>query len=564
MRDIVFHPLRDVGIQNGSIQDGSTQNGSTQNGSIQDVCIPERMNCPYYYHPHPLAAEAAAIVQSEISLYKEWMEEVSKGKMFGVLVVVNSDGVVGYLQAFSGQLHGTFTHEGWVPPVYDFLAPDGFFRQEERCISEINAKVTSLSNDKVAAQARRDLHEQEELSRNAVEEMRRVVAERKHARELLRAESGYSTPEMIRESQFLKAELKRLIRAESERLQPLRDIVSGHDRKIRLLREERKHRSELLQQKLFDHFVVVNGNGDNATLSELFRDTPQRVPPSGSGECCAPKLLNYALSHGMRPVALAEFWWGESPQGLIRRHLSYYPACSGKCKPILDFMLQGVNVEPNPLLLSQTSADVEIVYEDEWCMIVDKPSGMLSAKGRGEAQCVIDTLQEGRGDSTELYNVNRLDMQTSGLLVLAKLPYAQSALRRLFEERKVEKVYEAVLDGEYRGPSEGVITLPLAPDYIHRPCQKVDKEKGKEAITHYYILRVREGYTYVLLHPITGRTHQLRVHCAHHEGLAIPIVGDSLYGTASGKMMLRCVKMSFQHPFTGETLKLEVPSFDCM
>lgn len=540
--DAIFRPLSDVAMAD----------------------MPQRLNCPYYYQPHPLVQRVARDVQAEIALHEAWSEEIARGKMFGVLLVRTHDGVLGYLKAFSAQLQGTFIHDGWVPPVYDYLSPDGFFRTEGRRISEINAKLQRLQDDETAAVLRQQLAEQVKLSQRRLDDMRHAVAEKKRERDAMRAELGCSTPEMIRESQFMKAELKRLVKAEDERLRPLRDVVSEHERRIGQLREERKHRSEKLQQKLFEHFVVTNGNGDKATLLDLFRDTPQGVPPSGSGECCAPKLLNYAFTHGMQPVSLAEFWWGESPQGLVRRHLSYYPACSGKCKPILDFMLLGVSVEPNPLLLSQSSVDVKIVYEDEWCMIVDKPSGILSAKGKGEALCVIDVLLKGRGDSLDLYNVNRLDMQTSGILVLAKSLDAQSELRKLFEERQLEKVYEAVLDGEFRGPSKGIITLPLSPDYIHRPCQKVDKENGKESVTHYYIIRVREGYTYVRLHPVTGRTHQLRVHCAHREGLAIPIVGDALYGTPSKKMMLRCVAMTFRHPFTGETLKLKVPSFDCM
>lgn len=542
---------------------------TTNNAILQhlpDVAVaelPQQLNCPYYYQPHPLALRAAEEVQAEIASREEWSEEVRRGKMFGVLVVRACDGSLGYLKAFSAQLQGVFEHDGWVPPIYNFLSPDGFFKTEERKISEINARVKCLQTDEASKALRQQLAEQEEVSRRKIDDMRTVMVEKKRIRDAKREELGATTPEMIRESQFLKAEMKRLVKAEGERLLSLRQAVDEHRRLLETLRAERKHRSEALQQELFRHFVVVNGRGEKATLLELFRDTPQRVPPSGSGECCAPKLLNYALCHGMHPLAMAEFWWGESPQGLVRHHLSFYPACSGKCKPILDFMLQGVDVEPNPLLLSCTSGDVKVVYEDEWMMIVDKPSGMLSAKGRGEAPCVIDVLLGDRVDLSELYNVNRLDMQTSGLLVLAKTLRAQSSLRRMFELRQVNKTYEAVLDGEYHGCPSGVISLPLAPDYIHRPCQRVDKEKGKEAITHYYISHVREGLTFVRLHPVTGRTHQLRVHCAHREGLAIPIVGDTLYGTPSEKMLLRCVEMSFQHPFTTDTLNLKVPSFDC-
>lgn len=542
VRNVVLHPL--------VCEDG--------------VSLPVRMNNPFYYQPHPLAVKAAGQVQTELASHEGWAEEIGKGKMFGVLVVSTADGDIGFLKAFSGQLQGTFSHVGWVPPVYDFLSPDGSFIAEEKRISLINAELTQLSDDDSLRDMRRRMQAQDAESRSVIEAMRAEVAEKKVQRDRKRIELGVTTPEMIRESQYMKASLKRLIKDEERKLQPLREKLQEYDRRMAFLRTERRRLSEESQRKLFDYFIVVNGNGAKASLSELFRDTVQKVPPSGSGECCAPKLLNYALLNGLRPLALAEFWWGESPRGLVRNHLSYFPACSGKCKPILDFMLQGVDVEPNALLVSGVSAEIDVVYEDDWLVIVDKPSGVLSAPGRGEASCVVDLLLQQRCDLKNLYNVNRLDMQTSGLLLLAKTLDAQVLLRKMFEKREVEKTYEAVLDGEYYGSPDGTISLPLSADYIHRPCQKVDHQGGKEAITHYYILRVREGYTYLRLHPVTGRTHQLRVHCAHREGLGIPIVGDALYGTRSEQMLLRCVAMRFTHPFTEITLNLKVPSFDCM
>jgi len=317
-------------------------------------------------------------------------------------------------------------------------------------------------------------------------------------------------------------------------------------------RADHSARSEELQRWLFDHFFVLNARGEQRNLSDIFSSTPQRVPPSGAGECCAPKLLQHAFACHYRPLCMAEFWWGESPRGEIRHHLNYYPSCQGKCKPILNFMLEGICVDPNPLADAE-GRDVEIVYEDEALLFVSKPAGMLSVPGRVERESA-ESLLSRRYPFVKM--AHRLDMATSGLLVAAKTPEVHRALQQQFEHHEVRKRYVALLDGVPE-KSEGTVRLPLMPDFINRPCQRVDYENGKLAITSYRVVAVEQGRARVLLYPKTGRTHQLRVHCAHRDGLGCPIVGDALYGTAATRLYLHAEWMEIVHPLSQKIIRVE-------
>lgn len=316
-----------------------------------------------------------------------------------------------------------------------------------------------------------------------------------------------------------------------------------------------REESKRLQEYIFSQYRMLNAKGEERDLLDIFATTPLRYPPSGSGDCCAPKLLQYAFRHALTPLCMAEFWWGESPRDEVRHHLHYYPACMGRCKPILGWMLQGLMVDENPL--ERVNADLEeqlrVLYDDEWLMVVDKPSGMLSVPGRSDVPCMADIVKKRM--TISVLPVHRLDMFTSGLQILVKGADMQSSLQRLFEGRQVQKRYVALLDGVVEADS-GEIRLPLSSDYLNRPRQRVDYEHGKTAVTRYEVVWRREGRTLVNLFPHTGRTHQLRVHCASREGLGCPIVGDALYGTPAERLCLQAQELTFRHPITNAPIHI--------
>lgn len=515
---------------------------------LDDIILPQKLNCPFYYQPHPACLLAVEAVKTDVAGMEEWEDEVERGKMFGVLVVEDESGDVGFLKAYSGQIGGREDWEGWVPAVYDYLQPDGYFAVHERAISQVNRDVEAMErSDRHRLDCARLAKSREEAARQ-IEEYRAFMSESKRQRRL-RRDAGEDEADLVRESQYQKAELKRLKQRLDDEQRPLQNIVDDFDTELLGMKRKRKQMSDDLQRWLFSRFVVRNANGECRDLLDIFKGTPQMVPPSGAGECCAPKLLQYAYVHGLKPKAMAEFWWGKSPVGEIRKHLSFYPACYGKCKPILDFMLQGLDVEENPLDGEEHVDELRIVYEDEWLVIADKPAGMLSVPGKSQRASAQDVLSA-QLSGISLFPVHRLDMQTSGLLMFAKTEDVQRMMHKAFATREVRKMYYAVLDGAFRGPKEGYVELPLAADYMNRPRQKVDMAEGKNAVTHYYILNISANRTHVKLFPLTGRTHQLRVHCAHPDGLGLPIVGDDLYGTHNVRLMLHAETLEFMHPIT--------------
>lgn len=521
--------------------------------------LPIRFNCPYYYEPHPLCTLAAAEVQAELSSREDWREEIGRGKMFGVLAVRDGEGRVAYIKAYSGQIGGRADWPGWVPAVFDYLNPEGYFCREESQITEINHMLRECADSKELKAAEAELKSIDSEASEALTAYRTAMAEAKQRRDEERSRTGVTTEAMIRESQYQKAELRRMRLHWDERKAEAEARRLALRRPIDEMRQERQQRSEALQQWLFSQFVMVNARGETRSLLDIFSPTPQRVPPSGAGECCAPKLLQYAFTHGMTPLAMAEFWWGESPSGELRRHLDYYPACQGKCRPILDFMLQGMDVEPNALEEAETTDTVDILYEDEWLLAINKPAGMLSVPGRNDRDSAIDIVARMRPDEPQPYAVHRLDMATSGILLLAKSEDVQRIFHSLFAQRSMRKTYIAVVEGEPKGATEGTISLPLSADYINRPRQRVDLEKGKESVTEYRIIGSHQGRTRLELHPLTGRTHQLRVHCASPSGLACPIVCDSLYGHRAGRLLLHAERIEFIHPFTSAPVAIVAP-----
>ena len=330
---------------------------------------------------------------------------------------------------------------------------------------------------------------------------------------------------------------------------------------------DHKEMSQALQLWLFRQYRMLNARGEEKDLVEIWQDyhsSPRirekyPLPPGGTGDCCAPKLLQYAYQHDLKPVCMAEFWWGPSPKSEVRHHGQFYPACSGKCKPVLAWMLQGLDVDPNPEVQGLLHQEPRIVWEDEVMVVVDKPSGMLSLPGKiGDDSVATWALKRWPGAML----VHRLDMMTSGILLVAKTSDAYHHLQKQFEERTIKKKYLAVVEGVPQ-QEHGIIDLPLSSDPLNRPYQMVDYAHGKRAITEYRALtRVTKEpsrcYTLLALWPHTGRTHQLRMHCAHEQGLGCPIVGDELYGQKADRLYLQAQAITFVHPVTGKRMHFEL------
>lgn len=526
---------------------------------IAPAALPGQFTYPFHYTPHPLCVLAAEEVQRYLASQEQWKEELQQGKMFGVLIVESADGKIGYLSAFSGNLAGSNRHPFFVPPVYDLLQPDGLFKREEENISALNLCIREMEQEAGYRERKHSLKETVAASCQALKEAKEALKSAKEARELRRQQHPDEEEQaaMIRESQHQKAEYKRLEKEWKNRIFAMQAEVEAHEVRIENLKTERKVRSADLQQWLFGQFKMLNGLGEVKDLCAIFEQTVQKTPPAGAGECAAPKLLQYAYLHGLKPLAMAEFWWGDSPKTEIRRHGYYYPACKGKCEPILKHMLQGLEVEPDPLSASACSkAELEILLEDEWLLVVNKPAGMLSVPGKGEVDSVYKRVREWYPDATGPMIAHRLDMATSGLLLIAKTKEVHQNLQAQFKNRSIKKRYTALLDGIML-PDAGEIDLPLCPDLQDRPRQLVNREWGKPALTRYEVLERKENRTRIAFYPLTGRTHQLRAHAAHPLGLNCPIVGDELYGKKADRLYLHAEYLEFRHPVSGEVLSVE-------
>ena len=595
---------------------------------VSHLALPEKFTYPFHYTPHPLCVLAAEEVKEYIASRKEWQEELAFGKMFGVLIVQTDNGItnneenqIGYLAAFSGNLDGKNLHPYFVPPVYDLLQPEGFFKIEEEQISAINIRIRELENSSSYLDSKEKWKIETEQAKAVLNQAKAELKMAKEAREIRRQSSpelsGEEQASLIRESQYQKAEYKRLEKEWKKRLEELETEVRHFDIEIERLKTERKERSAALQRKLFEQFRMLNAQGEVKDLYTIFEQTVQKVPPAGAGECALPKLLQYAYLHQLKPLAMAEFWWGDSPKNEIRHHGYYYPSCKGKCEPILQHMLQGLEVDENPLLNPvHEEEELEIVFEDEWLLVVNKPAGMLSVPGKAEDRdSVYHRLKKKYPEATGPMIVHRLDMATSGLLLVAKTKEVHQDLQAQFANRSIKKRYVAVLDGVIikteketkpiaekailiaketvstkktakaeRTGNTGRIELPLCLNPLDRPRQMVSSEHGKEAITEYQIIseseritsesentfnesnRIDESersinesrkYTRIVFYPLTGRTHQLRVHAAHPEGLNCPILGDELYGKKADRLYLHAEYIEFRHPIYGDTLCIQ-------
>lgn len=386
------------------------------------------------------------------------------------------------------------------------------------------------------------------------------------ARKIQREQPADSSEEQLtdlleslrKESVREQYQLKELSRYWKNRLAEIQLEIDEHQSAIILLKEERKYMSASLQQKLFDQYSFLNQYGNEKNLCEIFEHTAEARPPAGAGECAAPKLLQYAFLHKLRPVAMAEFWWGQSPKSEIRIHGQFYPACRGKCEPILAHMLEGVEMDENPMLTNPAEGrDVEIVYEDEALVVVNKPAEFLSVPGKNVQDSVYERMRLKYPNATGPLIVHRLDMSTSGIMLVAKTKESHKVLQEQFIKRTIKKRYIALLDGVVES-EEGFIDLPLRVDLDNRPHQLVCYEYGKPACTKWEVVERKNNKTKIHFYPITGRTHQLRVHAAHPMGLNSPIVGDDLYGNKGERLHLHAEWIEFKHPTSKEIMTIQV------
>ncbi len=630
-----------------------------------DIARPKQFNDPFDYEPHPLSILAVEEVQRYIMEHPEIKADADQGKMFGVLVVslprkdegerrkeitseIQDEGAgIGFLAAYSGLLAGRNDWEWFVPPVFDAQDPDGYFKVHEREITQMNHEVELLEKDLDDFYHQSDYLKMLRTTENLLSEHEKKMKTAKVLRDMKRLQRNISpeeNAELIRESQFMKAEMRRIKKRCEELEKPWKEKEQSLTDRIEQLKKQRKEASDDLQRWLFLQYKMRNAQGETKDLIEIFNDYNGQLPPAGSGDCCAPKLLQYAFENNLQPLCMAEFWWGASPKMEIRHHLNYYPACRGKCLPILGWMLGSVfsrSVEcgtfgaarakdagidlaesrqkSTKLMWSENSTEIQssipenshtqnishstfhtphstirILFEDSHLLVLNKPAGMLSVPGKTGEESVESRMREYLRDEVNPIIVHRLDMDTSGLMVVAKTKWTYTELQKQFLEHQVEKTYVALLEHMPEGkPLKGTISLPLRPDIYDRPRQLVDWENGKEAVTEYCIMRSVECGVWsensteilssvpenshtqsishstlhtphstirIILRPHTGRTHQLRIHCAHQEGLGVPIVGDVLYGHRADRLYLHAETLSFIHPKTGERLTFTAPA----
>lgn len=542
---------------------------------ISGIELPEKFTFPFYYEPHYLAKIATEEIQEYLESQTDFKHnfgldttktDLPIGKMFGVLIVQNQKNEVGYLAAFSGKLADKSLPKKFVPPVFNMRTEGSFYIKGELEIDKINAQLTLLKSNEHYLDLKKSFKKLTQAIAEDLESQRKKMKLSKSDRKLRKKKSNSVlselevknlTKKLMQESyndQFFYKELLEYYETKSKKEGK---EVLVFENKIALLKKERKEKSNYLQQTLFSKYAFLNPQKELKNLLDVFND-PAIKPPAGSGECSAPKLLQYAFANDLKPISMAEFWWGISPNSAVRKHKNYYPACQSRCKPILTHMLQGLKVDPNLLLenLSEKQ-ELKIIYEDDVLIVVNKPAEFLSVPGKEITDSVYSRIKEKYPTATGPLIVHRLDMSTSGILLLTKTKEANKVLQSQFINRTVKKRYVALLDGNL-SENSGKIKLPLRVDLDDRPKQLVDFVHGKNAETDWEIIRREHRKTRVYFYPITGRTHQLRVHAAHKNGLNTPIFGDDLYGKKTNRLHLHAEFIEFSHPSTNEKISFTV------
>ncbi len=539
---------------------------------ISAIDLPQNFTYPFYYSPHPLSLIACKELQDYLKNQKDFkhnfgFEEndssLQIGKMFGVLVVKSQAGELGYLSAFSGKLADENHHKRFVPPVFDLLEKDNFFRIGEVEVNDLTLKILALESDEIYLQLRVNLasFKLEMETEIGLKKQALKVSKKQRDEKRALAKTTLNDAEQLLLVEQLKTEsireqlqVKDFIREINLKYAEIEKLFLEKEQVILQLKEERANKSSSLQKEIFEQYTFLNQALKAKSLLAIFSQTVFQTPPAGAGECAAPKLLQYAFLNHLQPICIAEFWWGKSPSSEVRLHGQYYPACRGKCEPILAHMLEGISLEKNPMLEQASVKEIPVIYEDDYLLLVNKPPEFLSVPGKELKDSVYERMRLKYPNASGPLLVHRLDMSTSGLLLIAKSEEIYKHLQSQFIRRIVKKSYIALLDGIVN-QTEGDISLPLRVDLEDRPKQLVCYEHGKNAYTKYKILGIESGKTRIQFFPITGRTHQLRVHAAHHLGLNCPIIGDDLYGTKGERLCLHAQWIQFKHPITKEIVE---------
>lgn len=539
---------------------------------ISGIELPEKFTFPFYYEPHTLSKIAAQELQDYLESQTDFehnfglqenQEGLIIGKMFGVLVCQNRKGELGYLWAFSGKLANVNHLPYFVPTIFDMLHEDGFFRKEEEILNSINRQIEQLEQSTEYISLLEKVKKTLLQATNDIQNQKQHIKEQKELRDAQRLQAELSLPfeaykalqkqlsEASKEESILLKKMTKYWNFQKENVAKELEIFES---KINDLKELRRQKSGALQQQLFAEYSFLNQYGERKSIGEIFNNNP----PAGAGECAAPKLLHYAFEHQLKPITMAEFWWGQSPKSEIRKHKQFYPACKSKCEPILlSHMLKEIDMDINPFQENPAEGkDIEIVYEDEVLLVVNKPAEFLSVPGKIISDSVYARIKARYPNATGPLIVHRLDMSTSGLLLIAKNEDIYKQLQSQFIKRTIKKRYVALLDGIVH-KKEGTIDLPLRVDLDDRPRQLVCYEHGKSAQTKWEVIAIENNNTRIYFYPISGRTHQLRVHASHELGLHTPIIGDDLYGTKSNRLHLHAECLTFVHPISKEEITIQ-------
>ncbi|QZT37353.1 RNA pseudouridine synthase [Halosquirtibacter xylanolyticus] len=522
---------------------------------------------PFQYNPHDLVVQAKCEVIKCLQSFSSntYLDKHVNQKMFGILVVTNKQQQLGYLVAISG-INPDLTKElNLVPSIVSLETKDGFFRKEETYITRINQLIQDITDKSLYKSNVEKLTQVKTQNSIYLEEAKSVRQEAKRKREAIRSSFNTLSDEEVfaldkslkQESQLLKKEYKREKQLREALEQDLQQLIDKYETLLDDLRCIRKRMSQALQQKVFNQYLLSNAEGDQINITKLFQDTKGENPPAGAGDCAAPKLLQFVYNNNLTPLLMGEFWWDPEHKDDLRRHLQFYPSCKSKCQPILGFMLQGIHVDPNPITETANKPyELQILYEDDYLMVVNKPSGLLSVPGKEIQNSVYHIIHTRHPEFEGPLLVHRLDMSTSGILIATKDLETYRRIQKQFLQKKIHKKYIALISGKVT-KDNGIISLPLRVDLDNRPLQMVCEKYGKDAITHWEKISESNGKTRLSLSPITGRTHQLRVHCAHTKGLNAPILGDELYGTnTNGRLCLHAEQITFEHPYTRETIEV--------
>ncbi|MDC1162134.1 RluA family pseudouridine synthase [Tenacibaculum sp.] len=528
---------------------------------ISSIVLPKKIAYPYNYSPNIIAKVAVNELQEYLKNQTDFVHEYgmrtndspkSTGKMFGVLVVKSSNGSLGYLTAFSGKIANSTLHEHFVPPVFNVIESNNFYKKTEVELNEINDNLKMLTSNKKYLQIKNKFDNLNLTYQSLLEKEHNKIKQRRKLRKVNKQTNNQLN---INEEFYLK-EYKIYL---NNKMYPIKVKYENLALEITKLQKLRKEKSAWVQQKIFQQYRFLNAKGKSKNLLDIFNDSNQKIP-AGAGDCCAPKLFNYAFSHNFTPIALAEFWWGKPLITSVRKHGYFYPACTGKCKPILTHMLQETLIGPNPLLKElQVQKEIPVIYSDKDILIINKPHEYLSVSGKEVKDSVYSRIKQQFPEATGPLIVHRIDMSTSGILLIAKNKKSHKILQQQFLNKVVKKRYVAILNGTLK-KKEGIINLPLRVDLDDRPKQLVCYEHGKKALTTWKTIDIKNNRTKVYFFPISGRTHQLRVHAAHSLGLNTPILGDELYGIKSDRLHLHAEKIGFFHPISEKWIEFIAPS----